>query len=232
MQPDPSHVTQATPLTVVLPVYRNEASVAELVTRLEQACTPLNIELELLFVDDASPDNAHEIIQNLKSHHPTIRIIRHDHNRGQQEAIRTGLKNSNSDYVAVMDADLQDPPEIIPSLYQELVDRQVNAVFAVRSNPYQSTGRMNTSKAFKWLVRQMVNLPKGAGCFVLMDRAMVRAVLGFQTKRFYLPGLICKAKLTISTLEFEREQRIHGTSSYTSAMRLKTALSNIKCLLE
>ena len=232
MLPNPGHVTQTTPLTVVLPVYRNEASVAELVTRLEQACTPLNIKLELLFVDDASPDNAHEIIQKLKSHHPTIRIIQHDRNRGQQEAIRTGLKNSNSDYVAVMDADLQDPPEIIPSLYQELVDRQVNAVFAVRSNSYQSTGRMNTSKAFKWLVRQMVNLPKGAGCFVLMDRAMVRAVLGFQTKRFYLPGLICKAKLTISTLEFEREQRIHGTSSYTSAMRLKTALSNIKCLLE
>lgn len=232
MQPDPSHVTQTTSLTVVLPVYRNEASVAELVTRLEQACTPLNIELELLFIDDASPDNSHEIIQKLKSHHRTIRIIRHDHNRGQQEAIRTGLKNSNSDYVAVMDADLQDPPEIIPSLYQALIERQVNAVFAVRSNHYQSTGRMNTSRAFKWLIRQMVNLPKGAGCFVLMDRAVVRAVLGFETKRFYLPGLICKARLAISTLEFEREQRIYGTSSYTSAMRLKTALSNIKCLLE
>lgn len=232
MQPDSCCMAPLKSLAIVLPVYRNKASIAELVTRLEQACAPLNIELELLFIDDASPDNSHEIIHKLKSHHRTIRIIRHDYNRGQQEAIRSGLRNSNSDYVAVMDADLQDPPEVIPRLYQEIVTRQANAVFAVRSNPYQSRGRMTTSIAFKWLVRRMVNLPKGAGCFVLMDRAMVRAVLGFETKRFYLPGLICKAQLAIGTLEFEREQRIHGTSSYTSAMRLKTALSNIKCLLE
>lgn len=232
MELDPCHVAQMTSLAVVLPIYRNEASIAELVTRLERACTPLDIELQLLFIDDASPDNAYGVIQKLKSRHPAIRIIRHDCNRGQQEAIRSGLKNSNSDYVAVMDADLQDPPELIPRLYQELIDRQVNAVFAVRANHYQSTGRMNTSRVFKWLVRRMVNLPKGAGCFVLMDRAMVRSVLDFETKRFYLPGIICKTKLAIGTLEFEREQRIHGTSSYTSTMRLKTALSNIKCLLE
>lgn len=232
MELDPCHVAHKTSLAIVLPIYRNEASIPELVTRLERACIPLEIELQLLFIDDASPDNSHEIIQNLKSHHPTIRIIRHDHNRWQQEAIRTGLKNSNSDYVAVMDADLQDPPEIIPNLYEKIIAQQINAVFAVRSNPYQSAGRMNTSRVFKWLVRRMVNLPKGAGCFVLMDCAMVRSVLGFETKRFYLPGLICKARLAISTLPFEREQRTHGTSSYTSAMRLKTALSNIKCLLE
>jgi len=232
MQSDSSYVAPKKSLTVVLPVYRNEASIAELVTRLEQACAPLDIGLELLFIDDASPDNAYELIHNLKSRHRTIRIIRHDHNRGQQEAIRSGLKNSNSDYVAVMDADLQDPPAVIPRLYREITIRQANAVFAVRSNPYQSTGRMTTSRVFKWLVRQMVNLPRGAGCFVLMDRAMVHAVLGFETKRFYLPGLICKAKLTISTLAVEREQRPQGSSSYTSAMRLKTALSNIKCLLE
>lgn len=221
-----------TSLAVIIPVYRNEACITELVKRLEQTFAPLDVHLQLIFIDDASPDNSYEALQRLKRHHHAIRIIRHKFNQGQQEAIRSGLKKSNCDYVAVIDADLQDPPELIPQLYQEVIDRQVNAVFAVRSNHYQSAGRMNTSKVFKWLVRRIVNLPKGAGCFVLMDQTMVRSVLDFDTKHFYLPGLICKTKLGVGTLKFKRQQRTHGESSYTSAMRLKTAISNIKCLFE
>lgn len=219
-------------LTIILPVYRNEASVAELTQRLIRTCAPMRTSLRLLFIDDASPDNASAVIRELQHTYKGIELIRHKTNQGQQEAIRTGLKSSNSDYVAVMDADLQDPPEMIPKLYQAIFEQQTNAIFAIRSNHYQSIGRMSTSRIFKWLMGRMVNLPKGAGCFVFMDRKTVSTVLSFHTRGFYLPGLICKTDLKIGTLDCERNLREHGQSAYTPTMRLKTAISNIKCLLE
>lgn len=219
-------------LAIILPIYRNERFVTELVQRLTRACSPISLVLRLIFIDDASPDNASTTIRKLKQSFEGVELIRHEKNLGQQEAIRSGLKVSDSDYVIVMDADLQDPPELIPELYQSILLQKANAIFAVRSNHYQSVGRMSTSRAFKWLIRRMVNLPKGAGCFVLLDRKMVSSVLGLNTRRFYLPGLICKTNLKIGTLDFERSQRLHGQSAYTSTMRLKTAISNIKCLLE
>lgn len=219
-------------LAIVLPVYRNEASLSELTQRLVKACSPIGITLQIIFVDDASPDNSSAVIHKLQRTYKDIEIHRHKVNQGQQESIRTGLKVSSSDYVVVMDADLQDPPELIPRLCQAMAEQKASAIFAVRSNHYQSTGRMNTSRVFKWLMRQMVNLPRGAGCFVLLDRKMVTSVLALQTRHFYLPGLVCKTKLEIGTLGFERHERVHGQSSYNPTMRLKTAVSNIKCLLE
>jgi glycosyltransferase involved in cell wall biosynthesis len=153
-------------------------------------------------------------------------------NIGQQSAIRVGLNHAKSNAVAVMDADLQDPPEAIADLYRALGVGGGEAVFAERSANYQSASRMISSRFFKWIVRRIVSLPKGTGSFLIMSRTMVTEVLSFGTVRFYLPGLIAKTNLPIDTIPLHRAMRASGKSTYDSSLRIRTAVSNIKCLLE
>lgn len=195
-------------------------------------CASPAARLELVLVNDASPDDSTLVLQEIQSRHPEVMVLTHARNLGQQEAIRSGLRASGGNWIAVLDADLQDPPEQIPVLLQALRERRVHAAFALRDSSYQRGTRMLTSRLFKWLVRRMVGLPRGAGCFVIMDRPMRDAVLAFDTKRFYLPGLLCRTGLAWTGVPYRRARRTHGASSYTGSMRLATALSNIRCLLE
>jgi glycosyltransferase involved in cell wall biosynthesis len=94
-------------------------------------------------------------------------------NLGQQGAIRTGLLVAKGDVVVVLDADLQDPPEAIPSLIEHLGSEAVDAVFAARSGCYQSTFRMCCSWSYRWLIWTVTHVPRGAGGYVAMSRRMV-----------------------------------------------------------
>lgn len=228
-------ITQAIPgthISIVIPVYLNEATLEELVDRLIHAITPLNKGFELIFVNDASPDGSSKVLSDLNGRFPQIRLIELAANGGQQNAIRVGLKAAHGDVIATMDADLQDRPEAIVNLYQALTNSGKEAVFAQRTEHYQGISRMMSSRLFKWLVRKMVGLPSGTGCFLIMSRKMVTETLSFETKRFYLPGLIAKTKLPISTIPLQRAPRERGISAYNSSMRIHVAISNIRCLLE
>ena len=106
-------------ISAVLPVYRNEAMLEELCQRLLEVMKQLNAQPELIFVNDASPDNSWEIIKSLAAKHPEVRGLNLSKNFGQHYAISAGLAHTNGDWVVVMDADLQDVPEEITKLYGE-----------------------------------------------------------------------------------------------------------------
>lgn len=224
--------TSGTQISIVIPVYLNEDTLEELVERLIQTLTPLKNRFELIFVNDASPDGSTVVLSDLMSQFPQIRLIELTDNGGQQNAIRVGLSEVKGHVIAIMDADLQDRPEAIADLYQALRNSGNEAVFAQRTEHYQGISRMISSRLFKWLVNKMVGLPRGTGCFLIMSRTMVTEVLSFETKRFYLPGLIAKTNLSISTISLQRSVRESGKSAYDSSMRLNVAISNIRCLLE
>lgn len=216
----------------MIPVYLNEETLEELADRLVYAIAPSDERFELIFVNDASPDSSSVVLSELTERFPQIRLIELTRNGGQQNAIRVGLKAAKGDVIATMDADLQDRPEAIVNLYQALINSDKEAVFAQRTEHYQGISRMMSSRLFKWLVRKMVGLPRGTGCFLIMSRTMVIETLAFETKRFYLPGLIAKTKLPIGTIPLQRVARKSGKSAYDSSMRINVAISNIRCLLE
>lgn len=224
--------TPGTSISVVIPVYLNENTLEELVERLLQTLRPLEDNFELIFVNDASPDGSSKTLSQLKDRFVQIKQIELSSNSGQQNAIRVGLREARNDVIAVMDADLQDPPEAIADLYRALQAGNSEAVFAQRTERYQGSRRMMSSRLFKWLVRKMVGLPKGTGCFLIIRRKMASEVLSFETKRFYLPGLVAKTNLPIHTIPLQRATRASGKSAYDSSMRLNVAISNIRCLLE
>ena len=219
-------------VSVIIPVYRNEATLEELAERLVQTLKPLAGHFELIFVNDASPDGSAAVLARLQARIPQLRLLNLSANGGQQNAIRAGMHLANCEAVVVMDADLQDPPEAIADLYKTLQSGNSEAVFAQRTEHYQKLSRMLSSRFFKWLIRMMVGLPRGTGCFLVMSRRMVTEVLRFETRRFYLPGLVAKTGLPICAIPLQRVQRASGQSAYSSTMRLGVAISNIRCLLE
>jgi len=217
-------------ISVIIPVYKNEASLKTLHTRL-RALYPASV-MELVFVNDASPDKSIDILQTLSIHDQTIRLIDLKENIGQQAAIRQGLAEASGDIVVVMDADLQDPPHIIPDLVTHLKMGMFDAVFAARNNSYQSGFRMMCSWGFRALIRLLTGLPKGAGGYVALSRKMVDRLLERSRPRFYLAGLIGCSGLEVSTIPVNRNKRLEGQSAFSQIDRIHTALSNIVCVLE
>ena len=187
-----SSSSTSTAVSVVVPVYLNEDTLPELTARLLKTFEHIQVSVEIIFVNDASPDGSAAVISDLQNQFPEIKSVEMKNNSGQQNALRAGLREARGDVVAVMDADLQDPPEAVADLYRALKSDSNEAVFAYRTEHYQGIHRMISSRFFKWLVNQMVGLPRGTGCFLIMNRIMLADVLSFETNRFYLPGLIAR----------------------------------------
>jgi glycosyltransferase involved in cell wall biosynthesis len=140
-------------LTVIVPVYGNASRIPELASRLERAVQ--SRPYELLLVDDASPDGARAVIRELADVNPRVTGIALAENVGQNVAVLAGLAHARGSAVAVMDGDLQDPPEAIPALLSTLERNGADAVFAARRGRYESLLRLATGRLLKhvlWLL--------------------------------------------------------------------------------
>ena len=215
--------------SVIIPVYANANTLEELHHRLRGL--EMAASLEIVFVNDASPDNSIEILRRLATEDRAIIVVDLSTNVGQQQAIKTGLRVASGDVIVVLDADLQDRPEEIPALLVRLARGPFEAVFAVRKNRYQSRGRMILSRFYRHVIKPLTGLPEGAGGYVAISRRMSERLLKTTGKRFYLAGLIGCSGYRVSALEVVRQMRPKGQSAYTGAMRVSVAISNIMCVL-
>lgn len=137
-------------ISIVIPVYKSAATLSELHDRLTALSRNVGLECEVVYVNDASPDNSAEILKKLP---PTIpfHIVDLGKNAGQSSALLAGIAFAQGSLIATMDADLQDEPENLPALIQSLVPG-IDVVFAKRQGRYESGGRLFTSMLFKGLV--------------------------------------------------------------------------------
>jgi glycosyltransferase involved in cell wall biosynthesis len=208
-------------LSVVVPVFRNASQLAELAKRLERAL--VGRRYELIFVDDASPDRAGEKIVRLGERDARIGGIALARNVGQNAAIVAGLARARGDVVAVMDGDLQDPPEALPPLLDALCASSTDVVFAARRGHYQGLLRLVSGRLLKltlWgLTRRKV--PPTAGLCLVMRRAVAERVVASATDDPYVLVLVARAARSVATVPVERGHT--RTSSYTTAMRWRLA---------
>jgi glycosyltransferase involved in cell wall biosynthesis len=211
----------ATELSIVVPVFRNAATLAELSARLDASLDSTGYEL--LFVDDASPDNARDEIRRIMADDERVASILLDTNVGQNAAVLAGLARAHGDVIAVMDADLQDPPEALPSLLDALEREKADVVFAARRGRYESSSRLVTSRLLKGLLWALTRfkLPPTAGLFLVMRRDVAERVLPSARRDPYLLVAIAKAAGGVVSVPVERATA--PASSYTLGMRLRVA---------
>lgn len=213
-------------LSVVIPVFKSKEALKPLYQHLKSTLDSLGLPWEVIFINDACPEGSGSILRELTSKDSRIIVLELPQNVGQNRATWIGLHAVRGKYVVVLDADLQDPPEAIPSLLEAIKQDlgKTFIVFAGRRGRYESPHRLLTSRIFKYTLHFLCGIPKDAGGYYLMNRQVVENLLRWDIPNPYLPAMIGSTKLPSRSIPIPRKKRILGSSSYTTIMRLKLGL--------
>lgn len=203
-------------LSIVIPLYNEEAVLPLLVDRLNDGLGRLDCDAEIVLVDDGSTDSTLALAKKAVQEDPRYRLLSFSRNFGHQAAITAGLDFADGDAVVIMDADLQDPPEIIGRMV-ELYREGYDVVSAQReSREHDSGWKRATASAFYWLMRRTVDqriMPEVAD-FRLLSRGAVHAIRQFREQHRFMRGLIAWLGLREATVRFKRPPRAAGTTKY------------------
>jgi len=218
-------------LSIVVPVFNEEESISETVRRLLSLQETLSPELgtELLLVDDGSQDQSLALIRELAQRHGSIKVISFSRNFGHQIAITAGIDLSEGDYVAVIDADLQDPPELIADMYR-LAQTGFDVVYGKRrSRAGESAFKKVTAAAFYRLLNYMcdVDIPSDTGDFRLMSRRVVNAFKLLREQHRFVRGMIPWLGFRAAPLIYDRLERYAGHTKYPLGKMLAFAANAI-----
>lgn len=216
-------------VSVVIPVYNNQDTIIPLHQMIDS--TLQHHSFEIIFVDDHSLDGSLNIAKSLSDQHDTINVLALSQNVGQNQAIIHGLQYVRGQSIVIMDADLQDPPEAIPLLLNQLATQSANAIFAGRTGNYSTWRKWLTSRGFKFLLSLMTGfrLPMNAGLFLAMDRLMLDKLLKIYQPQGYILSYIGRTRLPVQSVSVQRNTS--QSSNYTSPMRRKLAKRAIYDLL-
>lgn len=216
-------------VAVVAPVFGNAQTLPALTSRLHDALG--ESLLELVLVDDASPDDSRAVIRALAEADARVRPVLLDRNVGQHAALVIGLRETRADWTVLIDADLQDPPEAIPVLVERARRGDVDAVFGGRRGRYSSPGRRLTSRAYKRLLARLVGVPSDAGTFVVLSRPLVERLVRVGGPSPAIVAMIGCLGSRVASVPVERARRAEGTSAYSPAARLRSGLRSVRWAL-
>ena len=213
-------------VAVVVPVYRNAATLEPLVQRLGDALAAHEWTVRL--VVDASPDDSATVAARLGAHDPRVVPQVLARNVGQHRALALGLAAAHDvDAWVCLDADLQDPPEAVPALLARLDG--VAAVFAGRRGTYEGRLRLLTGRAHRALMAQLTGLPPDAGAFLAMDARGRDAVLRLQGPS--LVAALGASGLPLASVPVQRAPREVGESAWTPRARLRQSARTLVWVL-
>ena len=219
-----SRLRELTLLSVVAPLYNEEETVGEFHRRLEAALGKLPFELVL--VDDGSTDATPRLIAELANADPRIRVVTLSRNFGHQAALTAGLDHARGEATVMIDADLQDPPELI----SEMLDKWrqgFDVVFAVRRERAGET-RLKVATA-RWFYRafariSQVDLEANSGDFRLLDRRALDALGSMRERSRFLRGMTVWVGFAQTSVPYERDPRYAGETKYTLRRMLRFSL--------
>lgn len=210
-------------LSIVIPVFNEEETLPILLDTLCPIASGVDPDYELILVNDGSRDRTMAMIAEAAVANPHLKAISFSRNFGHQAAVTAGLDFASGDVVIVMDADLQDPPALLPELiakYREGYD----VVSPQRSSRESDTVfKRFTAKAFYWLMRNMVDarvLPE-VGDFRLFSRPALDAIRGFREQHRFMRGLVAWLGLREAVVPFVRQSRVAGTTKYPFTAMLR-----------
>jgi len=228
---DGGHETASPELTVVLPVYQNVETLAELTERLHRILDANAISHQLLFIDDACPQGSGELLSKLAGDDQRIKIVHLPKNVGQHAAVLAGLNQSSSPWIAVMDADLQDSPEEIPGLFKQAQEKNA-IVFAGRHGHYETAGRLVTSRVFKHFQHLLIGVPKDAGMFFVAPGNVAGSLCRMSCNPPFIVAMLGFCDLPLISVPVVRHPRESGKSSYRGLGRLRAGFGALACALQ
>ena len=213
----------------VIPVYNEEAALPELYRRLCEVLGRLDGEVEAVLIDDGSRDRSWQMMLDISARDPRFRVIQLSRNFGHQVAITAGMDFSRGQAVIIMDADLQDPPEVVQKMIEKWREGY-EIVYGVREERDGETWfKRTTASIFYRLLRRLTDLdiPADAGDFRLVDRKAIDAFKSLRERSRYVRGLFAWVGFKQIGVRYKRAARVAGTTKYPLSKMLKLATDGI-----
>lgn len=215
-------------LSLIFPVFNEERVLPVLYDRVCQVINGLEYEFEVILVNDGSHDRSLELMREFQQRDPRFKVIDFSRNFGHQTAITAGLDYATGDAVMLLDADLQDPPEIIPHFLTKWHEGY-QVVYGIRRHRKEHLLKRMAYASFYRLLQRVsdITIPLDSGDFCLMDRVVVDTIIAMPESNRFVRGLRSWAGFRQFGLEYERDKRHSGDVKYTLSKLIKLALNGI-----
>lgn len=216
-------------ISVIVPIYNESLNISLLHSRLSGVLQQMKVSYEMVFVNDGSKDNSIDLVRALATQYPEVKFIDLSRNFGHQIAVSAGLDRVEGEKVVIIDADLQDPPELIMDLYAKM-QQGYEVVYAKRKRRKgEGFLKLLTAKAFYRILSNIttINIPVDTGDFRIMDKKVVMALRQMPETHKFLRGQISWIGYRQTFVEYERNERNAGKTGYTYRKMLRFALDGI-----
>ncbi len=217
-------------ISIVIPMYCEEEVVQECYNRIIEVFKSIeNYEYELVCVDDGSKDKTLEILNSIAEKDKNVKIISFSRNFGHQCAVTAGLRYASGDAVVIIDADLQDPPELIPKMIK-MWEQGSDVIYGKRkTREGESKFKLLTAKMFYKTLNALsdVDIPKDTGDFRLVDKKIVDVINSLPEHNKFLRGLFSWVGFEQEALEYERKERFAGKTKYPFRKMIRLASDGI-----
>lgn len=217
-------------ISVVIPMYYEEEVAEECYKRVQKVLTSIsNYDYEIIFINDGSKDKTLEILEAIAKKDKKVKIISFSRNFGHQCAVTAGIQFVTGDAIVIIDADLQDPPELIPDMLK-LWEQGYEVIYGKRkTREGESKFKLLTAKMFYQTLNALsdVNIPKDTGDFRLVDRKVIDVINSLPEHNKFLRGLFSWVGFQQTPFEYERKERFAGKTKYPLKKMLKLASDGI-----
>ena len=216
-------------LSVVIPVYNEEMNIGKLHTRLCNTLNPLEITWEVVYINDGSKDRSMAILRGMAEDDNHVRFIDFSRNFGHQLAITAGIDFAKGEWIVVMDGDGQDPPELLPELLAKAQEGFEVVYARRRKREGENFLKKLTARMFYRLLAKITNIeiPVDTGDFRIIHRKIQRILKQMPEQHKYIRGQISWIGFNQTYLEYDREERMGGTTKFTYSKMIRFALDGI-----
>ncbi|MDB9397877.1 glycosyltransferase family 2 protein [Microcystis aeruginosa] len=215
--------------SLIIPIYNEEETIPELYRRVSDVMDSLDDSVELILINDGSRDRSLKLMRELQERDARVCYISFARNFGHQAAVTAGLNFARGQVIVVLDADLQDPPELIPKMIESW-QAGYHVVYAQRTKrKKESWFKRLTAYVFYRLLRRLadVDIPADTGDFCLMDRQVVDVLNSMPERNRYIRGLRAWIGFRQTAVKFERDPRFAGEVKYTFKKSLALAVNSL-----
>jgi dolichol-phosphate mannosyltransferase len=215
--------------SIIIPIYNEQENIHKLYDRLKSVMSGMNVSHEFVFVNDGSRDRSMILIKELAAKDNSVHYINLSRNFGHQIAVTAGIDHVRGNAIVIIDADLQDPPELIAEMYAKMKEG-FEVVYAKRkSRKGESALKKLTAKWFYRILASItsIDIPVDTGDFRLMDRKIVDVLRSMPEQQKFLRGQISWIGFNQTYVEYNRDERHGGETGYTYKKMLRFALDGI-----
>lgn len=216
-------------LSIIIPIFNEESNIYKLYDRMLSVVTKLPLTYEFIFINDGSKDQSIQLIKSLSTKDPNVKYIDFSRNFGHQIAVTAGIDKCTGDKIVIIDADLQDPPELIGEMYDKMKEGY-EVVYAKRkTRKGESFLKKYTARTFYRILASLtsIEIPVDTGDFRIMDKQIVSVLKQMPEQHKFLRGQISWIGFRQTYIEYDRDERYSGQTGYTYKKMIRFAFDGI-----